>query len=291
MLSFLPSPLQGVLSFFLFFLNTLVVSVVIYLFAIFKVLAPTESIRLFWAKVLTKLAEKWISFNSFNLWLTQKIDLEIHNEAELRLDKSYLVLANHQSWTDIVILQWILNRKIPFIRFFIKKQLFWVPFLGLAWWALDFPFLNRYSREEIRKNPSLNGKDIQTAKERCARFKGLPTSILIFAEGTRWTKEKHEKSKSNYKHLLPAKSGGASAVLQVMGEQFESALDVTIYYPEGAPSFGQLFSGKLSKVIVNIKSYDLPKEINESKVQNRHVKEWMGQIWQEKDQILQELQV
>ena len=48
------------------------------------------------------------------------------------LDRSewYLVLANHQSWVDIAVLQRIFHRKIPFLKFFIKKELLWLPILG-----------------------------------------------------------------------------------------------------------------------------------------------------------------
>ncbi len=55
----------------------------------------------------------------------------------------YLVSSNHQSWVDILVLQRIFHGRIPFLKFFLKQELIWVPVIGLAWWALDFPFMKR----------------------------------------------------------------------------------------------------------------------------------------------------
>ncbi|MEZ4565573.1 MAG: 1-acyl-sn-glycerol-3-phosphate acyltransferase [Desulfobacterales bacterium] len=37
-------------------------------------------------------------------------------------DDSYLVISNHRSWTDIFVLQHIFNHRIPFLKFFLKKE-------------------------------------------------------------------------------------------------------------------------------------------------------------------------
>ncbi len=72
--------------------------------------------------------------------------------------------SNHRSWVDILVLQSIFNRRIPFLKFFLKRQLIWVPLLGLAWWALDFPFMRRYS--------SSSSRAIRTCAARISRQRG-----------------------------------------------------------------------------------------------------------------------
>src|SRR5690606_19888499 len=135
----------------------------------------------------------------------------------LRADGHYLVLANHQSWVDILVLQQIFNRRIPLLRFFLKRQLFWVPVLGLAWWALDFPFMGRYTHRQIARNPERGKRDMEAARRACRKFRDLPVSIMSFVEGTRFTAEKHARQDSPYRHLLKPRSGGVAFVLDAMG--------------------------------------------------------------------------
>ena len=89
---------------------------------------------------------------------------DIRGGDELRRDTSYLVISDHRSWVDIPALIQTLNRRTPFFKFFLKKELIWVPFLGLAWWALDYPFMKRYTKAFLAKNPELAGKDLEITK-------------------------------------------------------------------------------------------------------------------------------
>ena len=88
-------------------------------------------------------------------------ELQVDGLENLKPDEWYMMIANHQSWVDILVLLRVFNRRIPYLKFFLKKSLIWVPLLGLAWWALEFPFMRRYSKAEIDRNPSLRGKDIE----------------------------------------------------------------------------------------------------------------------------------
>ena len=114
-----------------------------------------------------------------------------------------------------------LTAAVPFLKFFLKKELIWVPILGIAWWALDFPFMKRYSAAVLKKRPHLRGKDIEITRQACKKFKSLPVSIMNFVEGTRFTREKHDKQKSPFTHLLKPKAGGIGFVLSTMGEQLQ----------------------------------------------------------------------
>lgn len=290
MLSFLPAPVLGIISFILWTTNTILACLVIYGLALLKFLSPFKKWKVFWAKTLATVAECWISVNSFFLNLTQKINWDVAINCDLHPQQSYLILANHQSWVDIMVLQQTLNRKVPFMRFFIKKQLFWVPFLGLAWWALDFPFLARVTNSKKQK-PDLSSKDLLAARKSCSKFRHFPTSILIFAEGTRFTPEKYQKTQPPYKYLLAPKSGGISTALEVMGDQFSSVLDVTIHYPQGRATFLDLLGGRIMKISVTVISYPVPRELlSQLEMERgkgyRAIKSWVQGIWSHKDRIL-----
>jgi len=170
----------------------------------------------------------------------------------------------------------------------------YVPFLNLAWWALDFPFLRRYSAAQLRNEPSLMGKDLEIAKKSCEKFKKLPASILIFAEGTRFSEKRKKILKTPLNHLLPAKSGGISIALDSMGSLFKSILDITIVYPQMNPSFWNYVKGVVSPVIVRVRELEVPDTLlssNETKTSSLHPlrKKWINDIWAEKDNIIDQL--
>ncbi len=85
------------------------------------------------------------------------------------------------------MLQSVFRGRIPFLKFFLKQQLIWVPLLGLAWWALDFPFMRRHSSEYLAKHPEERGKDLAATRKACEKFAEIPTSVMNFVEGTRFT--------------------------------------------------------------------------------------------------------
>jgi len=200
----------------------------------------------------------------------------------------YLVSSNHQSWVDILVLQRIFHGRIPFLKFFLKQQLIWVPVIGLAWWALDFPFMKRGRGHGARSS------DLQTTREACEKFKRIPTSVINFVEGTRFTPAKRAQQASPYRHLLKPKIGGLGIALATMGEQFEALLDVTIVYPRGTPSFWDLLCGHLDAVVVRVQQRQIPPEVLGSdpmgdKAYRQRISAWIEQQWAEKDRQIDEL--
>ena len=200
----------------------------------------------------------------------------------------YLVSSNHQSWVDILVLQRIFHGHIPFLKFFLKQELIWVPVIGLAWWALDFPFMKRGRGHGARHS------DLQTTRDACEKFKRIPTSVINFVEGTRFTPAKHALQSSPYRHLLKPKIGGLGIALATMGEQFEALLDVTIVYPQGTPTFTDLLCGRLDRVIVRVQQREIPPEVLGSdpigdKAYRQRISAWVEQQWSEKDQLIDEL--
>jgi len=194
MLSFLPAPLKGILSILLYILNTIFLTIPLILISLFKFIIPFHPFIVVLDKILISIATLWIEINSFNSKLFCKIDWDIRGLEKLEKKDWYLVISNHQSWVDILALQTTLNRKIPMLKFFLKKELIWIPFLGLAWWGLDFPFMKRYSKKQLQENPNLKGKDLEITKKACEKFKLTPVSVMNFVEGTRLHRtKKHSK--------------------------------------------------------------------------------------------------
>ena len=92
------------------------------------------------------------------------------------------------------------------------------------------PFMKRYSKDYLAKNPHKKGKDLQATHKAIELFKHTPASIMNFVEGTRYSQQKNKQQDSPYQHLLKPKAGGISFVISAMGQQFNSLLDVTIIY-------------------------------------------------------------
>ncbi|MEO6171853.1 MAG: acetyltransferase, partial [Arenimonas sp.] len=199
-----------------------------------------------------------------------------------------------QSWVDIPVLQKIFNHRIPFLKFFLKDQLIWVPFLGLAWWALDFPFMKRYSKAFLEKNPQLKGKDIEATRKACERFKHEPVSVMNFVEGTRFTSAKHQQQASPFKDLLKVKAGGIAFVLDTMGENIKSILDVTIVYSDALPGLFDLFAGRIRHVQIDIVEREIKPEMigdyeNDADFRTSF-QAWLNSVWQEKQKTIERLQ-
>lgn len=292
MLNWLPHPIKGSLSFLLYIVNTLFWFVPLMLLAILKLL-PVKRWQAWMTYLLDAIAVAWISVNNLTTRIFTSIKWRVEGLEKLSRKDWYLIIANHQSWADILILQNIFNRKIPFIKFFLKKELLYVPFMGLCWWALDFPFMKRYSKKLLQKRPELQGKDIETTRKACAKFRFKPVSIMNFVEGTRFTQDKHDRQQSPFQHLLKPKAGGTAFVLGAMGEQLHKLLDVTIHYPGGIPTFWDYISGKVHAITVNIKVLPIAKELigdYHDQAYRERFQQWLNQLWLEKDQQLARLE-
>jgi 1-acyl-sn-glycerol-3-phosphate acyltransferase len=293
MLNFLPTPLIAFLSFSFYALNTIFWVIPIVIFSLFKALIPLAISQKLFSYLLDLMASNWVAINTFNQKLFTKMEIQVTGLEELNKKDWYLVLANHQSWVDIVVLQRVLHGEIPFLKFFLKKELIYVPILGLAWWALDFPFMKRYTQSFLKKNPHLRGKDLDTTRKACEKFKHKPVSVMSFIEGTRFTQAKHDRQKSPYSHLLKPKAGGIAFVLDAMGEHLTTLVDVTIYYPEGIPTFADFLSGRIKNVHIEIHSRKIEKELNGDYMNDRAYKiafqKWLTQFWHEKDVRLEKM--
>ena len=291
---FLPAPLVGALASTLMLLNILFWVPVLLLVATLKLLLPFRRVRLALDPVLLRIAEAWIAGNSGWMRLTQAMQWEVSGLQALDPRQWYLVICNHQSWVDILVLQHVLNRRIPLLKFFLKKQLIWVPIMGLAWWALEFPFMRRHSEAYLQKHPQERGKDAATTRAACEKYALVPTSVMNFVEGTRLTQAKQQRQQSPYRHLLKPKAGGISLALDAMGEKFGAVLDITIAYPDGTPNFWQFLQGRVPRVIVRARVLPVPRLAagtpgDASQALRALCQDWINQLWTEKDLLLDQL--
>ena len=286
--------LIGILTTTLLLLNTLVLIGPLLVFALLKLVLPGRW-RDYASAAVMWVAEAWSEIDKLIFALCIPTQWDIRGVEKLRQDTSYLAVSNHQTWVDIPALIESLNRRTPFFKFFLKKELIWVPLLGLAWWGLDYPFMKRYSKAFLEKHPELKGKDLEITKAACELFKRQPVTVVNYLEGTRFTQAKHRQQQSPYRYLLKPKAGGVAFVLAALGEQLDALLDVTIVYPgEQAPGFWALLNGSISRVIIDIRVRELDPALWDGDYENdpafrQTVQAWVNQLWAEKDQRIEQL--
>jgi 1-acyl-sn-glycerol-3-phosphate acyltransferase len=293
-LSFLPAPVLGCISFVFFALNLVFWSTPLYVVILIKLLVPAGPLRDRVSRFAADIAQQWAHCNTLYCDVVMKMEWDVRMPENLSANGQYLVCANHQTWNDIFVVMKAFGRRAPFFKFFLKQELIWVPVLGFAWWGLDFPFMKRYTPEQVAANPALKGKDLETTRKACERYKNVPALILNYLEGTRFTPAKHARQQSPYRHLLKPKSGGFAFSISALGEKINSLLDVTIVYPEGAKGFSDLLMGRVHKVIVEVRQLTIPHEFytgnyESDPVFRKRFQDWIAEIWAQKDQRISQL--
>lgn len=294
MLRSIAAPLIGASSMIFMALNTVICVSALMPFALVKLLLQSPAVRRPVDRILNAIAETWIGANGWWISVVARVKWDVRGNADLHRDRWYLIAANHQTWVDIFVLQEMFLRKIPMLKFFLKRELIRVPFIGFAWWALDFPFMRRHSEAFLKQHPERRGDDIAAIRRSCERFALIPTAVINFFEGTRFTPHKKAAGESPYDHLLKPKAGGVALALDAMGELFHSLLDVTIYYPEGIPTFFAFASGRVHHVVVDIRERPIPRDLLRGnyatdEAYRERIRTWVSQLWSEKDALLGEM--
>ena len=285
---------RGSLALSLIALNTVFWSALLLAFAVVKLVLPFAAVRRRLDPLLNAIATSWIACNGGILRLTQQRHWDVEGNENLVRDGWYLVTCNHQSWADIFVLQQVLSRRVPMLKFFLKQQLIYVPVIGLAWWALDFPFMRRHGKSALAKHPELRHRDRDATRRACERFRLVPTSVMSFPEGTRFTAAKHAAQSAPYRHLLRPKAGALAMSLEAMGAQFESMLDVTVVYPQGAPTFWEFLCGRGGGVVVRVAQVPIPAEFRSGdyaadNAYRQRFHGWVEALWRAKDEQIERL--
>jgi len=294
MLARLPPPVRGAIAAMLLVANTLAWCGLLFAVSLVKIAMPARAVRARVDPMLNAIATRWIAGNSAWMRLTQRVQWDVAGVDALEYHGWYMVNCNHQSWVDIFVLQHLLNRRIPLLKFFLKQQLIYVPVMGLAWWALDFPFMRRHSDAHLRRHPEKRFDDLEATRRSCEKFALVPTSVMNFAEGTRFTTAKHRSQRSPYRHLLKPRAGALALALAVLGDKFHSFLDVTIVYPGGAPSFWQFLCGRMTRIVVRVRPMSIPPELRADAYAGdprfrKTMQAWLQALWRDKDREIDAL--
>jgi 1-acyl-sn-glycerol-3-phosphate acyltransferase len=286
--------LRGVATFILLFFNLLFWGSLVLLGGLVKLLMPTKPSRTRVVRGLAWLAEHWVAGNNAIADMLLPTKWEITGIEGTRYDGRYLIISNHISWVDIFAVQRAFHGHAAFIRFFLKHQLIWSPILGQACAALEFPFMHRYSPEHLAKHPEKRGKDLETARRLCRRYRFIPVAILNFVEGTRFSRDKHADQDSPYRHLLRPRVGGVAFALASLGENLDAMFDVTVAYPRHDITMWEFVTGRVETIAVHARRLDVPAEFMTSAVTEpgdvrERFKVWIDQLWREKDAQLDAL--
>ncbi|HPR55574.1 MAG TPA: acyltransferase [Deltaproteobacteria bacterium] len=290
---FLRAQVRGTLSIILFLADTLAVTVPFYTVALLKWIIPVDSWRLTCSWMLHRIADVWIYFLNLPQDLSRKTMWVIRGMDTIDVPRSCLLMVNHQTWVDIMVLVKLFYRRIPDFKFFVKRELLWLPIIGQAFWAVDFPIMKRRSREDLAENPQLRWEDLEVTRRACERFRDMPVSVFNFVEGTRFRAEKHLRQRSPFKHLLRPKAGGTALVLGAMGEKVQSILNVTIVYPKGVRNFWDYLCGRVEEIRVHVEQIPVTSNlIGDYYGDGRYRKDfqhWINRLWLEKDRRIDEM--
>ncbi len=263
----------------------------LWLVGIIRLALPWQRWRRFHLRIMHRIVDLWTSGNAAMLRACKIARFHTQGMEGLRPDSWYMLIPNHRTWADIIVLQCLFSRRIPVLKFFLKRQLIWVPFVGLACYALEFPFVSRHSREYLAKHPEKRNDDLVVTRNACERYRALPTSILSFLEGTRFSEEKRRTLQSPYQQLLPPKLGGLALVLAEMGSELDALLDVTIIYPRPNTSFWDFLCGRTRDIRIMIREIPIPPEICtgnylEDQEFRALFRDWVAGWWRAKDELI-----
>jgi len=292
-MKFIKSSFIGLITFILIILELIIGFGILAIVNIPRAIIPLKPFKIFLARFSNQIGDITVYGLKLIMLLMHGNRIQIINETEYDLDKWYMAMSNHQSWADIFVLLVTANKRIPLLKFFMKKELWWIPFVFLANKTLNMPFVNRHSKKAIAKNPSLRTKDYENTLKSCKRFLRAPSTIFSYAEGTRFTEEKHRNQNSEYINLLQPKIGGMATALSAM-PNIDTLIDFSLVYKSKKRDAWSFLNGEMRDVKVYIKSYKIPdnlkgKNYSNDKVYREEFKEWVEGIWFEKDKKISEL--
>jgi len=290
-----PSVLRGMLTLGIYVGFTVVLCLFFFLVAAVKLLVPVKTVRKRATGILDRIASRmWVACSVWTHRFFGRVVYDMRGETQLHMDRWCLIVSNHQSWVDILVLIRVLAGRVPPYKFFVKKELLWLPLMGQCFLGLDFPVMKRYPRHVVEKYPHLKGQDLETTRKSCEKFRHTPVAVMNFVEGTRFTREKQKKQGSPYRHLLRPRAGGVAMILYAMGDQLRDLVDITIAYPDGVPGLWDFFCGRTRRVRVDVRLRAIDEGLKDGRYfedqQGRdRFYQWLDQLWAQKDQTLDQL--
>lgn len=275
--------------------NTFIVGPPILVIGLARAITPKKIAGQKIDALAVNVANKWIGANS---WLIEnalpKIEWQLTMPTNLSLNKQYLLICNHQSWVDTIVMQHIGLPRMPLTRFFTKWELIFIPFVGLAFKILGFPMMKRHSKDAVAKDPALKLQDMLEAKRSCEGLLNQPFTLLNYLEGTRFTAKKHAAQQSPYPNLLKPKAGGLGLALQILGKQVDGLFDMTIVYPDGIPGYGDFWMGRVRRIGVDLREIQIPDwvlvgDYEEDREFRAKFHTWVAEQWANKQRTIDQM--
>lgn len=248
--------------------NLLIGLGVLFPVAIVNLLLPFPLISKACFHIVEHLYRWCVRVDSF--WMRRVVGIELTVVGEANSYAAPIIICNHQSWFDIPLIQDVVSRQGPMVKFLVKQELVWVPIIGWICLVLNFPRLKR------RKNSGDRKADFSII-EKTTKSHGKQGALLIFPEGTRFTLSKHQRQQSPYKSLLKPKAGGLK-VIKNNTEPSTPLIDITIDYGEAKPNIWRCLHGDPPHIRIVIEHFTLAELDN--------LEEWINHRWHEKDAIL-----
>ena len=254
---------------------------------------PFKSLKIKLAKVSNSIGEYTVYGLKIIMKIMHRDSMQVFDNNEFDKNNWYMAISNHQSWADIFILLVAAHKRIPLLKFFMKKELAWIPFIFLANKTLNMPFVNRHSKKELEKNPNLRNKDYENTLKACKRFLRSPSTIFSYAEGTRNDAIKHKAQNSPYKNLLKPRIGGIATALSAM-PNINVLVDYSVVYKSEKRGAWSFLKGDMKDVKVLVRKYDIPENLKNKNYSTdaeyrENFKNWIEAIWIEKDQEIERL--
>ena len=258
-----------------------------------RAIFPFKSLKIKLSKISNTIGEYTVYGLKIIMKIMHRDSMQVFDNNEFDKNQWYMAVSNHQSWADIFILLVAAHKRIPLLKFFMKKELAWIPFVFLANKTLNMPFVNRHSKKQLEKNPNLRFKDYENTLLACKRFLRSPSTIFSYAEGTRNNSIKHKAQNSPYKNLLIPRVGGIATALSAM-PNIDVLVDYSVVYKSDKRGAWAFLKGDMRDVKVSVKKYNIPedlKNINYSTDEEyrKNFKIWIEGIWEEKDKEIERL--
>ena len=258
-----------------------------------RAIFPFKSLKIKLSKISNTIGEYTVYGLKIIMKIMHRDAMQVFDNNEFDKNQWYMAVSNHQSWADIFILLVAAHKKIPLLKFFMKKELAWIPFIFLANKTLNMPFVNRHSKKQLEKNPNLRFKDYENTLMACKRFQRSPSTIFSYAEGTRNNSTKHQAQNSPYKNLLIPRVGGIATALSAM-PNIDVLVDYSVVYKSNKRGAWAFLKGDMRDVKVSVKKYNIPEDLKNKNYSTdeeyrKNFKIWIEGIWEEKDKEIERL--
>ena len=258
-----------------------------------RAIFPLKSLKIKLSKISNTIGEYTVYGLKIIMKIMHRDSMQIFDDNEFNKNQWYMAVSNHQSWADIFILLVAAHNRIPLLKFFMKKELAWIPFIFLANKTLNMPFVNRHSKKQLEKNPNLRFKDYKNTLMACKRFQRSPSTIFSYAEGTRNNSKKHKAQNSPYKNLLIPRVGGIATALSAM-PNIDVLVDYSVVYKSDKRGAWAFLKGDMRDVKISVKKYTIPENLKNKNYSTdeeyrKNFKIWIEAIWEEKDKEIERL--